>query len=126
METRPSLDETYLEMAEVLSRRAACTRRQVGTLIVDVDGRIVASGWNGTLSGELNCTDGGCPRGQMSFDEVPAYSSYENCNAAHSELNALLRAGEKARGGTLYCTDVPCHNCSIAIRAAGISRVVTP
>lgn len=124
--TRPSLDQTYIEMAQVLAKRAACTRRQVGALVVDKDGRIASSGWNGTPAGELNCTDGGCPRGLLSTDECVPYSSYENCNAAHGEINALLRAGEKARNATLYCTDTPCHNCSIVIKAAGITRVVTP
>ena len=48
----------------------------------------------------------------------------------HAEPEALKRAGEAARGATLYVTLEPCSHfgksppCADAIRAAGISRVV--
>jgi diaminohydroxyphosphoribosylaminopyrimidine deaminase/5-amino-6-(5-phosphoribosylamino)uracil reductase len=53
----------------------------------------------------------------------------------HAELDALARAGEAARGATLYTTLEPCSHttgrsegfvttCADAIVAAGISRVV--
>lgn len=124
--SRPTLDETYLEMAQTLAKRAACTRRQVGALLVDQDTHIVASGYNGAPSGEIHCTDGGCPRGQKSLEEIPAFSEYSNCVAIHAEANCLIRAGLLARGATLYITCPPCHECSRLIKAAGVARVVTP
>lgn len=48
----------------------------------------------------------------------------------HAEVVALQRAGNRARGATLYCTLEPCAHqgktppCTDAIVAAGISRVV--
>ncbi len=48
----------------------------------------------------------------------------------HAEVNALQRAGSRARGGTLYVTLEPCNHygrtppCSDAVIASGISRVV--
>lgn len=45
----------------------------------------------------------------------------------HAELEALLccaRNNISCRGGTLYCTTFPCHNCAKHIIAAGIKRVV--
>ena len=47
--------------------------------------------------------------------------------AVHAEMEALLfcaRNAVDARGGTLYATTFPCHNCAKHIIAAGISRVV--
>ena len=47
--------------------------------------------------------------------------------AVHAEMNALLNcasAGVSPRGGTLFTTAFPCHNCTRHIIAAGISRVV--
>lgn len=44
----------------------------------------------------------------------------------HAEMEALLccaRSGANPRGGTLYCTTFPCHNCAKHIVAAGIERV---
>ena len=46
--------------------------------------------------------------------------------AVHAEMEALLscaRSGVSPRGGVLYCTTFPCHNCAKHIVAAGIERV---
>lgn len=46
--------------------------------------------------------------------------------AVHAEMEALLccaRSGVSPRGGVLYCTTFPCHNCAKHIIAAGIERV---
>jgi deoxycytidylate deaminase len=45
----------------------------------------------------------------------------------HAEMEALLacaRSGVSPKGGTLYSTTFPCHNCAKHIVAAGIERVV--
>lgn len=45
----------------------------------------------------------------------------------HAEMDALLtcaRTGVSTRGGTLYTTTFPCHNCAKHIVAAGIHKVV--
>ena len=47
--------------------------------------------------------------------------------AVHAEMDALLscaRCGASPRGGTLYTTTFPCHNCARHIVAAGVHRVV--
>lgn len=47
--------------------------------------------------------------------------------AVHAEMEALLscaRTGANCRGGTLYTTTYPCHNCARHIVAAGVSKVV--
>ena len=94
--------------------------------MIDADGRIVASGYNGAPAGEVHCTDGGCPRGQLSYDEAAAFSEYTNCTAIHAEANALLRAGEKAVGGTLVITCQPCHECARLAKAARVARIIYP
>jgi deoxycytidylate deaminase len=45
----------------------------------------------------------------------------------HAEMEALLscaRNNVRTRGGQLFCTTFPCHNCAKHIVAAGIERVV--
>ncbi len=55
---------------------------------------------------------------------------HEKFGEAHAEINALARAGELARGATMYVTLEPCSHfgktppCVDAIIAAGIKRVV--
>jgi len=51
----------------------------------------------------------------------------EFIRAVHAEMGALMDAaarGVKVRGGTMYVTTFPCHECARNIIAAGIARVV--
>jgi deoxycytidylate deaminase len=55
------------------------------------------------------------------------YDLTEFGRAVHAEMEALTacaRIGVSPRGGTLYTTTFPCHNCAKHIVDAGISRVV--
>lgn len=116
-------DEYFLAIAQAVAARGDCTRAQVGALIVGPDHRIVETGYNGSPPGMPGClTDKACPRGR---GETPVTGDYDLCIAVHAEANALLLAGVKARGATLYCTRRPCAGCSKLIAAAGIARVVT-
>lgn len=124
--TRPSWDETFLAIASVMARRSTCSRRQVGAVLVK-DNRIISTGYNGSPPGQPHCIDGACPRGRLSYSEVPAGADYNAypCIAVHAELNAIIRAGfDRCDGGTLYVTDHPCQQCSNAIAAAGIREVI--
>ncbi|MCH2161878.1 MAG: bifunctional diaminohydroxyphosphoribosylaminopyrimidine deaminase/5-amino-6-(5-phosphoribosylamino)uracil reductase RibD [Phycisphaerales bacterium] len=55
---------------------------------------------------------------------------HARCGAAHAERHALDRAGDAARGGTVYTTLEPCTHhgrtppCTDAIIGAGVARVV--
>jgi diaminohydroxyphosphoribosylaminopyrimidine deaminase/5-amino-6-(5-phosphoribosylamino)uracil reductase len=55
---------------------------------------------------------------------------HTRAGAPHAEVNALLMAGERARGATLYCSLEPCCHtgrtgpCVAKIADAGIKRVV--
>ena len=43
---RPSWDEYFMEIAEVVKKRSTCIRRQVGAIIVK-DKQILTTGYNG-------------------------------------------------------------------------------
>jgi len=123
---RPSWDETFSRIAKVWADRATCSRRKVGAVVVQ-ENRVIGNGYNGAPSGEPHCVDGGCPRGKMGYDEVPASADYNlfPCVAIHAEHNAILQAGFAAcRGGTIYVTADPCQQCSNLIKHVGIKRVV--
>lgn len=134
MDTRPSWRSYFLTMAEAASVRADCNRRQVGCVLVNDDNRVLATGYNGALSGEPGCmTAGACPRGQLSFEELPAFSPYDRgvgkCIANHAERNAVADAqnrGVNVFGSTAYINHEPCGPCRLLLARVGVVRAVWP
>jgi deoxycytidylate deaminase len=59
---------------------------------------------------------------QKSFKDLIEFS-----RAIHAEMHAIISGSQKAgirmRGGKLFCTTYPCHNCARHIIAAGIEEV---
>lgn len=54
-------------------------------------------------------------------------SLIEFSRSVHAEMHAIINAGhlngDKIKGGTLFCTTYPCHNCARHIVASGIKKV---
>ena len=121
---RPSWDEYFMEMAELTAKRATCSRRQVGAVIVR-DNRAVATGYNGAPRGLAHCDEiGGCMRQKLG---IPSGQRHELCRALHAEQNAIISAasmGNAIEGGTIYITHQPCVICAKMIVNAGIQRIV--
>lgn len=61
---RPSKAEWAMGMALAASTRGECTRRRVGAVIVDRNGRLAGAGYNGSEPGGPSCLKGECPRGR--------------------------------------------------------------
>lgn len=123
---RPEWDDFFLNLARCWSTMSTCSRRQVGAVVVK-DRRVIGNGFNGVASGRTHCTEGGCPRGRLSYSEVGPGADYNEfpCYAIHAEHNAILQAGIRScEGATLYCTDAPCQQCLNLIEHAKISKVV--
>lgn len=127
---RPSWDDYGLALAKAASTRADCTRRKVGAVILDIDHRVIAAGYNGAGPGGQSCLAGECPRGKLTYDQVPAGSSYDtgagSCIATHAEANCLLYSDPLRRqGGTMYVTDAPCDGCFRLLRNSGLAQVIS-
>lgn len=58
-EFRPSYNEYFLSICQVLKERAACLKEAVGSIIVK-NNKIISTGYNGTPVGTTNCYNGGC------------------------------------------------------------------
>lgn len=132
--TRPDWDLYFLGIAEAVAARADCTRHRFGAVLVK-DNRIVATGYNGAPAGAAGCLEGACPRGRLTVEELPAYTSYDTgpgaCIAIHAEANALLYADRaEARGAALYLWGTiedarPCDGCLRLLAGAGVARWVS-
>lgn len=120
---RPSWDNYFMDIACLVAKRATCLRRAVGAVVVK-DRRILATGYNGAPSKVRHCAEVGCLRQQM---EVPSGERHELCRGIHAEQNAIIQAayhGVSIKGGTLFCTNLPCSICAKMIVNAGIVRIV--
>ena len=120
---RPSWDEYFMSIANLVKERSTCIRRKVGAVIVK-DKNILATGYNGPPSGLPHCIDVGCLREKLG---VPSGERHELCRGLHAEQNAIIQAakhGISIKGSTLYCTHMPCSICMKMIINAGIVEVV--
>lgn len=120
---RPSWDEYFMEIIQVVKKRSTCLRRKVGAVIVK-DKRILSTGYNGAPTGLKHCSETGCLRDKL---KVPSGQRHELCRGLHAEQNAIVQAansGVSLEGATIYVTNQPCVVCAKMIINAGIKRVV--
>jgi len=120
---RPSNDEYFMRMAELVSTRSTCIRRHVGAVIVK-DKRVLSTGYNGSPKGTRHCEELGCIREQM---KVPSGTRHELCRGVHAEQNAVVQAavfGVSVKDATIYTTTFPCSMCAKILINAGISEIV--
>ena len=105
-----------LKIAHVLAERGTCRKKQVGCVLVDTFGNIIATGYNGQ------------PRGQPHCDVVnpcPAYLDANlSCHAIHAEMNALIRCHDVEKIYTAYITEEPCSKCMLLLHNTGCKQVI--
>lgn len=120
---RPSWDEYFAKIAEDVAARSTCIRenRQFGAVIVNEKKEIIATGYNGVVRGAPHCADVGCIKDKMEIDSGMGHGI---CPAVHAEMNALIQAGNRARGCDLYVNAYPCKICARLIVNSGISKVI--
>lgn len=109
---RISREQMFMDIAEVVAKRSACLRNNVGAVIVSEKNNIVAIGYNGPAAGVPECTHENCHAG---------------CDIAiHAEDNAILRMPTKIYGNEekphyykIFCTVSPCIGCAKLIENRG-------
>lgn len=132
---------TYLQIAYLISQESKCCSWKVGA-VIEKNGRIISTGYNGSPAGGVNCCDHAAEQEWVKFvpglpgqqgkvilktAHRPAHSAWSAKNEIHAELNAILfaaRNGMSIDGGTMYITLSPCADCCKAISQSGIKKVV--
>jgi dCMP deaminase len=111
---RADWNSYFMGIAGQVATRATCDRKHVGAVIVK-DKNILATGYNGSISGMPHC------------DEMGHMIENDHCVATiHAEANAILQAakhGTSIDGADIYITTSPCWQCFKLIANAGIRRV---
>jgi len=121
---RPSWDEYFSHLANLVGERGTCDRGHCGALVTK-DRRIVSTGYAGSPSGTVHCDEVGHEMHTVTHEDG---SVSKHCiRTTHAEQNAICQAarfGIALDGGTLYTKMAPCYACAKMIINAGIKRVV--
>ena len=124
----------YLDIAETVSKRGTCLRRNFGAIIVKND-EIISTGYTGAPRGRKNCSDlGFCRREEL---KVPRGTRYELCRSVHAEANCIISASRRdmidsslylvgidVKTGELVENANSCSMCKRLIINAGIKEVI--
>ena len=91
----------YLDIAETVSERGTCLRKNYGCIIVKHD-EIISTGYSGAPRGRMNCIDLGYCTKKKIYPDV-RHGGYDACRSVHAEQNAIISAARKDMiGSCLY------------------------
>jgi dCMP deaminase len=110
-------DKRFLSLAEHVAQWSKDPSTKVGAVLVGDNKLVVGLGYNGFARG-VHDTD------ERLNDRPTKYAM-----VVHAEVNAILMAGEKAKGASLYVWpsfSIPCicHDCCKTAIQAGVKEVV--
>ena len=121
---RPSWDEYFMSIAELVGSRGTCARGRSGCVVVR-DKRILVTGYVGSAAGLAHCDDIGHEIQKVFSDD--GVESEHCVRTAHAEQNAIAQAaklGVSIDGSVLYCHMVPCYICAKILINAGVKKVI--
>lgn len=142
---RLSVDEWGLRLAEITATRGTCLRRNVGCVLLDERGHVLATGYNGVAAGQPHCNasalssevvdvvlnDSDRTRARMAHHPhacpgagAPSGTNLAGCEAIHAEANALLQCRDVGAVRTCYTTVSPCTECIKLLMNSGCTRIV--
>ena len=125
--SRPSRDAWAMEMAKLTATRSTCLRRQVGCVLLNARGHVLATGYNGVAAGLPHCNELGhdvtFPHA-CSGASAPSGTNLDGCQAIHAEQNALLQCRDVYSIDTCYVTASPCMTCTKLLLNTSCQRIV--
>ena len=108
---RPDWDSYFMDMARKVAERSTCDRAHVGCVLVR-DNRVLATGYNGSVSGMPHCDD-------IGHNVVNGHCK----RTIHAEINAIIQCalhGVSSKGAIVYVTHYPCYDCAKVLVNAGV------
>jgi dCMP deaminase len=109
----------FLEMASLVAKRGTCSRAQVGCVLTNKFGHVLATGYNGVGRGLPHCNQDPCPGAT-----VPIGQGTGTCEAIHAEQNALLQCKDVSEIDTVYVTMAPCLDCTKLFLNTGCKWII--
>jgi dCMP deaminase len=148
---RPTRDQWAMSLAQLTAMRATCCRRQVGAVLLNERGHVLATGYNGVAAGLPHCNEvtdevvnpdlakgDGTYRVAEHWERAtikvhghacsgataPSGQSLDSCQAIHAEQNAMLQCRDVYAIHTAYVTASPCMTCTKLLLNTGCQRIV--
>lgn len=148
---RPNRDTWALGLAKLTATRSTCLRRQVGCVLLNSRGHVLATGYNGVASGQPHCNEQtgveltvvpnyDMATGQMremkvkpripiyrnacSGAHAPSGTALESCGAVHAEQNCLLQCRDMYEIESCYVTVSPCVHCVKMLLNTSCQRII--
>lgn len=129
-----------METAKIWAKQSYCKRLKVGA-VLSKDGRILVTGYNGTISKTQNqCEDTIYKCKFCGLESDKKFTKCRNCTlelveiilttsdfVLHAEQNIITfsaKNGISTENCTLYITHSPCKQCAKLIAQSGIIRVI--
>lgn len=116
-----------MALSLVTSERSTCCRRQVGCVLTNKMGHVIATGFNGVAAGMAHCNDyveqeeefeNGVPHNLVKYyanacegANSPSGTNLDGCKAIHAEQNALLQCKNPYEIKNCFVTTSPCITC---------------
>jgi len=113
-------DKNFLNIAYEIATGSKCVSRHTWAVIV-MDNRILSTGYNWTPAWYTNCKD------YWNWEYSEKHHDWSYKYEIHAEMNAIVWAARnwiKIEWATLYSTYEPCFDCTRAVIAAGLKRIV--
>jgi dCMP deaminase len=108
----------FLPVARAMAELSKDPAVKLAALIIDDDGNLLSSGWNGF------------PRGVMDAEHRLTNRGIKLLFVVHAEANAIAQAartGARLKGASIIITErFPCSSCAGLIIQSGIKRVYAP
>lgn len=148
---RISRDTWAMELAQTTAKRSTCCRRSVGCVMLNAQGHVIATGYNGVAAGLPHCnepkkvlnpalyspsTDTWRTPEHWEAEHITEYpnacegakspsgTNLDGCEAIHAEQNALLQCSNVNQIDTIYVTVSPCITCLKMLLNTSCKKIV--
>jgi dCMP deaminase len=117
MTKQKSLIPWGMEVAEVIGSRSSCSRGNVGCVLMNKAGKIIATGYNSPPSGLPHCIDNPCLGANKRVHP-------DSCISVHAEVSAIAQCRDTAQVDIAIVTLAPCFRCSKVLLNTGMTKLV--